>query len=69
MEKKAQLAAIRMSGLSENYCPFMRDQGNSAEINLCWEYWQIWWVAESVHGKKEGILSSGSFDRSNCALI
>lgn len=51
--KKAQLAAIRMSELSENYCPFMREQGNSAEINLCWEHWQIWWVAESVHGKKK----------------
>lgn len=51
--KKTQLEAIRMSELSENYCPFMREQGNSAEINLCWKHWQIWWVAESVHGKKK----------------
>lgn len=51
--KKAQLAAIRMSELRESYCPFMREQGNSAEINLCWEHWQIWWVAERVHGNKK----------------
>jgi len=59
--KKAQLVAIRMSELRENYCPFMRRQGNSAEINLCWEHWQIYWMADSVHGKK-GILNSGIFE-------
>jgi len=30
-----------MSELRENYCPFMREQGISREINLCWEHWQI----------------------------